>query len=211
MKCESVIIVLLVILVKKLLEGEEDLNEQTCSTKWGQEEELEVLLNDLMTNYGTILKRHIYLYVHNWTVADDLTQDVFITVYMKYHQLKEKELIKSWLFQIATNKARDYLRSWAYRKLIFTDSVSHKKSLSSDSLEDVLFSREGYSELLEAVLQLPIKYREVIILFYYHDFTLREVKDILCVPQATVKTRLARAKQKLREHMSNKEKGDRFG
>ncbi|KMK75334.1 sigma-70 family RNA polymerase sigma factor [Alkalihalobacillus pseudalcaliphilus] len=187
------------------------MNEQTCSTKWGQEEELEVLLNDLMTNYGTILKRHIYLYVHNWTVADDLTQDVFITVYMKYHQLKEKELIKSWLFQIATNKARDYLRSWAYRKLIFTDSVSHKKSLSSDSLEDVLFSREGYSELLEAVLQLPIKYREVIILFYYHDFTLREVKDILCVPQATVKTRLARAKQKLREHMSNKEKGDRFG
>ena len=70
---------------------------------------------DIMTEHGTDVKRFIFTYVKDWDVASDLTQDVFIKVYNGLHQFENRSSIKTWIFSIAANRSKDYLKSWHYK------------------------------------------------------------------------------------------------
>ncbi|WLR43303.1 sigma-70 family RNA polymerase sigma factor [Bacillus carboniphilus] len=71
----------------------------------------EKFLREVMTDHGTSLLKLVYSYVKNWTSAEDIVQETFITFSQKYHQFKGNSSLKTWLYQIAINKAKDYLRS----------------------------------------------------------------------------------------------------
>jgi RNA polymerase sigma-70 factor, ECF subfamily len=153
----------------------------------------------LMKQYGEEIKRLIYTFVKNWPQAEDLTQDVFVTLYTKLDTFRGDAAIRSWIYSIAINKSKDYLKSWSYRKMQITGKLKVESFSEKDAVENYVISNTEDRALYQAVLQLPLKYREVILLHYYKGFSVRETSDFLSLKEATVKTRLSRARKLLHD------------
>ncbi|MDX8342254.1 sigma-70 family RNA polymerase sigma factor [Rossellomorea sp. YZS02] len=156
-------------------------------------------IRSLLSQYGEDVKRLIYSYVKSWSAAEDLVQEVFITVFQKVDTLEKEASVKAWIFSIAANKSKDYLRSWHYRKLLFTNTFSTKTN--KESPEDLLIQQQQKTVLSEAVFALPVKYREVIIFFYYQELRIEEISTILGINSSTIRTRLARARDLLNQKL----------
>ncbi|MBY6037213.1 sigma-70 family RNA polymerase sigma factor [Fictibacillus nanhaiensis] len=158
----------------------------------------EVLIR-LMKQYGEEIKRLVFSFIKNWPQTEDVTQDVFITLYTKLDTFRGDSAIRSWIYSIAINKSKDYLKSWNYRKMLLTDKLKGESSSEKDALEFHVISSSEDQLLYQAVLHLPLKYREVILLHYYKEFSVRETSEFLSLKEATVKTRLSRARKLLHD------------
>ncbi|GGA89697.1 RNA polymerase subunit sigma [Ornithinibacillus halotolerans] len=150
----------------------------------------------IMDEYGEGLKRFIYMYVKNRTQTDDLFQDILLVVYQKLDTYEGRALLKNWLYQITANKCKDYLRSPFHRLFIWKEDLLEKGTDSTPEREYLLDERKR--AVIEAILELPVKYREVLILQYYMEFSIQEMSDLLKTNPSTIKTRIMRAKEKLK-------------
>ena len=123
--------------------------------------------------------------------ADDVVQDTFL----KYHRLKKEfageEHIKAWLLRVAINQARNVRRSFWRRKTVPIEE--YMAELPFDSAES--------ESLFLAVMHLPEKYRIVIHLYYYEDYSGREISGILRISEGNVKVRLTRARKMLKDRL----------
>jgi RNA polymerase sigma-70 factor, ECF subfamily len=153
----------------------------------------------LMRRYGEEIKRLVYTFVKNWQQAEDITQDVFVTLYTKLDTFRGDSAIRSWIYSISINRSKDFLKSWSYRKLAFTDKFSNAQKENVLSAEDGVISNSDDQLLYKAVLSLQLKYREVILLHYYKEFSVSEICEVLTMNESTVKTRLSRARKLLQE------------
>ena len=98
------------------------------------------------------------------------------------------------------NKCKDYLKSWRYRKMTLTNQFFGAKKDRAVAIEHA-----ERLDIANAVLDLPIQLREVIIHYYYNELSVLEVSALLGVSDNTVKTRLRRARQLLKEQLSSDE------
>lgn len=156
-------------------------------------------IESIMDQYGDEIKRFIFTYVKNQADTDDVTQEVFVTVYQKLHTFKGQSSLRSWIYSIASNKSKDYLRSWKGRNVRLKEKLyNSQEPIFESSTEDISFRKTESTELLNQVLQLPLKYREMIILYYFKDFSIKEISDLLGEKEPTIRTRLARARQRLK-------------
>ncbi|MFV0242558.1 MAG: RNA polymerase sigma factor [Lacrimispora sphenoides] len=120
--------------------------------------------------------------------ADDVVQDTFIQ-YLLHKKDFESELhIRAWLIRVAINKAKNKNNTFFRRNSLPLE----------DYIETLTFESEESSDLLETVMKLPEKYRIVIHLFYYEDYSVNEIADILRVTPSNVKVRLSRGRMSLR-------------
>ncbi|MFD2043497.1 sigma-70 family RNA polymerase sigma factor [Ornithinibacillus salinisoli] len=150
----------------------------------------------IMEEYGESLKRFIFFYVKNRTQADDIFQEVMITVYRKLDTFQERSTLKNWLYQITANKCKDYLRSPIHRFASWKDQALEKSD--EHTPEKSFIVDEQKRTVIENMMKLPVKYREVLILQYYKEFSIQEISELLKVNPSTVKTRIMRAKEKLK-------------
>lgn len=150
-------------------------------------------LREVMDAYGEYCIRVAYLYVKDWAAAEEIVQDTFLAYYKQHERFEGRSSLKTYLVKITIHKSHDYLRSWK-RKM--THILPSK--LVTPSIEQIKIKEEQQSELVEALLQLPIKYREILILYYYDDYKIREIAELLQVSENTVKTRLVRGRGKLK-------------
>ncbi|PPA71153.1 RNA polymerase factor sigma C [Jeotgalibacillus proteolyticus] len=164
-----------------------------------------------MEEFGTGVKRLIFSYVKDWNITSDLSQDVFITVYEKWDTFEKRSSFKTWVFSIAINKAKDYLKSWHYRKMLVKEPFAFMLTTTNHSPENTLLKRADQEDLVNRVVSLPVKYREVILLHYYQDLTFAEISEMLKIPVSTVKTRLHRAKEKIKRSHEAKERWGEHG
>lgn len=154
----------------------------------------------IMNTYGNEVKKFVYTYLHNEADTDDITQEVFVTVYLKLSTFKGKSSLKSWIYSIAANKCKDHLRGHRLRQSKLIERITIQSI--SPSLYEV---PEEYQQstikegLFEKVMELPIKYREVVILYYFKELSIKEISFILNVKEPTLQSRLARARSKLRD------------
>ena len=151
-------------------------------------------MHDLMDSYSPYLLQMSFLYVKDWTAAEDIVQETFIQFFKAYEQFEGRASLKTYLTKITIHKSTDYLRSWASRKRTLAKIFGQKQSFSYE-----FEAKIEQSELMKQVLQLPLKYRESILLFYYEDMTTLEMADLLSLSENTVKTRLRRARELLKE------------
>ncbi|CEG27197.1 sigma-70 family RNA polymerase sigma factor [Bacillus sp. B-jedd] len=151
----------------------------------------------LMKAYGNDVIRIAYTYLKQKQLAEDVAQEVFIKCYEKLDSFRNESSYKTWLIRITVNKCKDVLRSWAFKNLYFTDFIKPKQTHSS--LEHSFFGVEENQLISRQVIELPVKLREVIILFYYQEFSIEEISDMLKINSNTVRTRLHRGRQKLKE------------
>ncbi|CAH2716028.1 ECF RNA polymerase sigma factor SigW [Neobacillus rhizosphaerae] len=170
-------------------------------------EDDEILFNEIMTRYGQDILQLVFSYVRNKQLAEDLTQDIFVKCYKALHTYKQNAKLKTWLFKIASNHCKDYLRSWYFRKVIATEKMAEMTVSSGQNVEQAVLEHEEEQTIANAVLKLPMKYREVIYLFYFEDMSLKEIESVLDVNQNTVKSRLKRAKSLLKEELEDLDGG----
>ncbi|MCM3716178.1 sigma-70 family RNA polymerase sigma factor [Alkalihalobacillus oceani] len=162
------------------------------------------LLEELMIAYGDELLRLAFAYVREKELAKDLVQNTFVKCYENLEAFRYEAQIRTWLYRIAINECKDYLKSWHYRKVQVKDILLHYRFTTS-SVEQKVMKNANDQELREMVFSLPPKYREVISLYYFHSLKIGEIAEVTRLHVNTVKTRLRRAKQQLKSKLEEGE------
>ena len=135
------------------------------------------------------IERFVKFRISNKTDADDILQEVYLTAYQKFPQLKSKEAFKGWLLSIARNKCNDYFRS---------NSKLSTVSLDLAPQNQLTYTRFGFAErnpVSETLDWLSPKDREILSLYYFSELSQAEIAKKLHIPIGTVKSRLHTAKQ----------------
>lgn len=149
-------------------------------------------MQHIMNEYTDLLFRIAYYYTKNASTAEDIVQDVFIKFYYQVHN-EEPNYLRAYLVKMTANKSKDYLKSWAYQKMKLTQNLPF---ISVNSESEELYES---TPLEEAVLALPVKFKEVITYYYYEGFSVKEIGQILGVNENTIKSRMKKAKELLKE------------
>ncbi|GLY12327.1 sigma-70 family RNA polymerase sigma factor [Pseudobacillus badius] len=166
-----------------------------------QDDEYDLLFHQVMTKYGRDVLVLAYSYVKNKDIAEDLTQEIFVKCYQSLCTFNHGSKLKTWLWRIAINHCKDYLKSWHNRYVEVADAHYLSSRPSQEDVEGQVIKRDKQAGLIEAVLQLPVPYREIIYLHYYEDLSLKEIEYITGININTVKTRLRRAKDLLKTQL----------
>jgi len=147
-----------------------------------------------MDEYGNMVLRLAYTYMKNQHDAEDVFQDVFIKLYEHMDRIQNGEHMKAWLIRVTVNVCKNKLKSFTHRKMDAYEEWIHSPSVDH---------RDRF-EVMSAVTSLPVKYREVVHLFYYEGYQTKEIARLLKKRESTVRSLLARA----REMLKNKLKGE---
>lgn len=154
----------------------------------------------IINEHNDYLLQLSYLYVKNWNTAEDVVQEVFINYWVKSEQFQAQASLRTYLTRMAINRCKDYLKSWRYRTQtltnVFTDIIRTKNQLILQDEQLIV---------AEAVLSLPIKFREVIILYYFNELTIQKISNTLNTSESTIKYRLKKAKERLKEKLSTQQ------
>lgn len=144
--------------------------------------------------YYSALYRYAYRLTGNGNDAEDLTQETFCSAQAKQSQLREPDRVKSWLFSILHHAF--LIRKRKQRQAQFQAWNAWVEEANSVSqVEEPLVEKE---QLQKAILEVPPDFRAVLILYYFEEFSYRDIAEQLKVPIGTVMSRLARAKQFLK-------------
>lgn len=147
----------------------------------------------LIDNYSDYLYRIAFIYTKDTQVAEEVVQDVFLRFY-KTNQYDGRASVKTYLTKMTINRSYDYLRSWKHRRTVVFEAFTK----TAQSAEKVVIHEEERGEVTAAVLKLPIKYREVLLLHYYEQLSVQEIATLCQLPLSTVKSRLQRARKQLK-------------
>ena len=131
--------------------------------------------------------------------ADDVVQDTFLQYHTTNRQFENEQHIRAWLIRVAINKAKNiYLAFWRQKGVPL-----------EEYMETLTFETPEAQTLFTEVMKLPEKYRIVIHLFYYEDYTIREIAKIMNVTESNVKVRLTRGRRLLRNVLKEEWENDR--
>jgi len=161
----------------------------------------ETIIDELMIDYGQDILQLVMQYVHNLSVAEDLTQEIFVKCYRALPTFQFNSSMKTWLWRISINHTKDYLKSWYAKNVDATEDNRIAQVKSGDCVEQQVIRQQQDEELARVVFALPVKYREVIYLCYYEEQSMKEIADVLQLNESTVKTRLRKAKQLLKNRL----------
>lgn len=167
---------------------------------------------ELLRRYQSDVERILYHLAPDWQDRSDLAQEVWLRVYRYLSQLEEPQKFKSWLGRITTNIFYDELRKRKRRATPISIDETRRttgrelvQEIASDSPtpEDDLATQEFYEKLREGIAQLPEIFRTTIILREIEGLSYEEIAEITGASLGTVKSRIARARAKLQEHLHN--------
>src|SRR5437660_5689196 len=159
---------------------------------------------ELVRRYQRPIAAYIYRMVGDYDTALDLTQEVFIKVYNSLSRYRAEFKFSTWIYKIAHNAAIDYLRRHAVRDQAFVaelDGERREVSIESRRLtpEQESEREERRTEIETIVGLLPAAYRELIVLRHSHDLSYDEIAEVTGLPLGTVKNRLFRAREAMRD------------
>ncbi|MCL5124860.1 MAG: sigma-70 family RNA polymerase sigma factor [Deltaproteobacteria bacterium] len=164
----------------------------------------------LVDKYHGKIYRHLRKMVSDASVAEDLLQDTFLSAYRGLQGFNRASSFSTWLFRIATNAALMYLRRERPETVEYDDRImSELADVLTPSPEfvstplEILLSMEGKAKIEQAIEQLPVIYRSVVILRDVEGFSLEEVATIVGASIPAVKSRLHRARNIVRESLTS--------
>lgn len=145
--------------------------------------------------YADTVRRICFLYLKNY----DDTEDIFQTVFLKYMLYNgvfcDDEHEKAWIIRVAINACKDFLKSFYHKNVILLDEKYYIKDTSCSWESDVL----------NAVLSLPEKYKNVVYLHYYEGYTAAEISKMIGRKENTVYTLLSRARTILKDKLGGED------
>lgn len=167
----------------------------------------EEALREVMQAYGHSLLRTGFLLLKDEQMAEEAVQDTFIKAFQKIDQLTEPHKLKSWLTSILVNQCRERMRTWSWKNvlLLFKEDESFWEQESESSVEALVIQMEEAHSLFAFIQSLDYKYREVITLYYYNEWSVEELASYLQVNKNTIKSRLMRGRQQLHKMLVEEE------
>lgn len=160
-------------------------------------------LEELMDIYGTRLLKSAFLIVKDYGLAQDAVQEVFIQVYYKISLFRGQSTLYTWIYSIMLNICRKKLRNNWLKKIVLSDKkINSKLDYAEISVNNM--------DLQDALQKLNDKYRRIAIMFYFEDFSIKEIAEITGAKEGTVKSSLNRLRGLLKENMSGGNEYDEF-
>lgn len=144
-------------------------------------------LEQVIEQHGKSVYAAAYSLLKNREDAEDVLQDTLVRYYTTNKQFASEQHLRAWLLRLTINRAKDLLKAARRRNAALEDDVAA-----------LPFPQPENRQVFEAVLRLPEPYRLVVHLFYYEDYSVREIAALLHLTQGAVKTRLHRARALLK-------------
>ncbi|QNK58407.1 RNA polymerase sigma factor [Paenibacillus sp. PAMC21692] len=166
----------------------------------------EAALAWVMERYGNDVLRTASLLLKDRHLAEDVSQETFLTAFRKAGQYRGDGSLKGWLLRIAINLCRSRMRRAPWQRLFLRERMdleqdADDRSESSGNEEPGSANWLNKMTLREEIGRLPMLYREVIVLYYFHEMQIAEIADVLQETEGTVKSKLHRARKKLKQQL----------
>lgn len=149
------------------------------------EEELEKAIS----MYSDMVKRICFVYLKNYEDTEDVFQEVFLKYVLFPDPFQSESHEKAWLIRVTINQCKDMLKNFFRKKVVYLEEV--KEYVKEEVQED--------SEVLEAVLSLPKKYKIVVYLYYYEGYSAVEIAKLLRKNENTIYSNLSRGRAELKK------------
>ena len=162
------------------------------------------LFTQLMRRYEKRIINYVYRITHRYEDAHDLAQEVFVKVFLALDRYDPKYQFSTWIFRIAQNSAIDALRKKGVSEVSLTrqdDEEGKEREFADVGVSPYrdLKNKQLSSAIDEAVEKLPAEYRELIQLRHFGELSYDEIADMKALPLGTVKNKLFRARNLLKE------------
>ena len=151
--------------------------------------------------YSDMLYRIAFLQLRNNQDAEDVVQETFYQYIKGRKEFESAEHERAWLIKVTLNGCRKIWRSAWYRHREDMPEGKLAEKSYSGSMEKSVLQKEQSWEIMEAVVKLPRKYREVIHLFYYQQMSVREIAEATERKESTVTSQLTRGREMLRKNL----------
>lgn len=150
--------------------------------------QFEFYIDETVRRYADMVYRLALLNTKNHSDAEDVFQEVFLKLFRYQENIQSEEHLRAWLIRVTINQCKSLAASaWS----------RHNIPLDTSGFEEKSGGNKEYTEVYDIVKSLPDKYRQVIHLYYYEELPIKEIAEILGTKEATIKTRLARARNLL--------------
>ena len=148
----------------------------------------------LIERHGQTVLRTAALYLKDRARAEDVCQEVFLRLYRTNPAFQSPEHEKAFVLRVTINLCKDQLKSFWARRVVLD---GEQEPPPGSDIADQVAADDQRRRLFTAVEGLPLPFRSVILLYYYQGMTTREIADTLGIPDATVRSRLKLAREKL--------------
>ncbi|WP_027625128.1 RNA polymerase sigma factor [Clostridium lundense] len=162
--------------------------------------------NIIVNKYELSVMKFIYNIIRNKETAEDITQEVFITLYNKLYMYKKQYKFSNWIFQIAKNKCIDYMRKY---KRVYESNIEEIRNLASkeEGPEQSIEFKETKEKVETYINNLEEPDKQIVILRYSKEtLTFSDIAEILNISESSVKRRYYKAREKFKEYISSNEK-----
>lgn len=160
-------------------------------------------LEELMSTYGTRLLKSAFLIIKDYGLAQDTVQEVFIQVYYKISLFRAQSTLYTWIYSIMLNICRKKLKNNWLKKIVLSDQKINTKIAEIEI-------NVNHLDLQDALQKLNDKYQRIAIMFYFEDFTIKEIAEATGSREGTVKSSLSRLRSLLKDTMSGGNEYDEF-
>lgn len=168
-------------------------------------------LDTLVNRYYEVIYSYSMRQVNNQHLSADLTQEVFIKMMKNIDKYRlGTNSFKYWLLKIALNHIRDYFRAEKSTRDINIEDLDCLSDYDSDNILDILEKDEKRTSVKKALNSLKEEEREIVILKYYNEMTIKEIGSLIGAKESTIKSKLYRALEKLRKKLKGGDKDEEF-
>lgn len=145
---------------------------------------------ELYNSYSNDVLKLAFNFTKNIYEAEDIVQSVYIKLFQELRKDSNKEFNKKWLLKVTANESKNIFKNIWHKRVILNDEILQNEFDIADSLKN--------DELTTVLLKLPLKYRNVIYLYYYDGYKIDEIAEILKLRTSNVKSILSRGREKMK-------------
>lgn len=142
---------------------------------------------EIVEEYGDMVYRIALTQLKNSADADDIYQEVFISLIKNIEKIESEQHLKYWLIRTTLNKCKNHFKLFWNKMVDKTSTFEYNLSYENE-----------LDEIRELVTSLPLKFKDVVFLHYYEGYNVKEIADILDIKEGTVKSRLFKARNLLK-------------
>lgn len=150
---------------------------------------------ELVNTYGNKLLKTCFLMIKDEKEAEDIVQETFIKVFKHIKSFKGKSSLYTWIYKIAQNTIRD-----RYKNKIQTIPYEDY-TISEDNTENIIIDKENREILKNELNNINFIYKQVLVLFYFDELSIKEISEILDEKEGTIKSKLSRGRKILGENL----------
>jgi RNA polymerase sigma-70 factor, ECF subfamily len=161
------------------------------------------LYKEIVERYEDKLLRYIKYLTQDEALSMDILQDTFIKAYQNLNSFDENKKFSSWIYRIAHNEAVNKMKKRSHEVFNIDFELLGDLIPQSTSPEHEYEKLEVVNNVRECLYKLPLKYREILTLYYLDDRSYEEISDILKISMGTVATRINRGKNRIRNLCTN--------